>query len=386
MQTALVGRGRVLRSVAAVLALWALASVPASASVPQDPLAAEQVAQLHAFSRWLKAAGVGGYIGEVGWPHGPDAQAWNGVADAWYHEADRDRLWVTAWATGEWWGTSYPLSVYIASGGGAVDATEPQADVVADHPGTQAYRRGVNVAGGEFGAPSVAPTSSFSNHDPGRYGIAYHYDSRATFDYLAAHGIELVRLPFRWERLQPRLGGPLDRAELRRLKAAVARAGAAGLKVILDLHNYGGYYLYDGTQGVRRTIGSPQLPIRRFADLWRRISRNFGHNPTVIGYDLMNEPVGLAASGGRSPAQVWYAASQAAVDRIRAHGDSTLILVEGYGWSGVWNWTTTNPRPWIHDPAHHFRYEAHQYFDHDHSGTYTWSFDAEEAQAQAEGY
>ena len=80
------------------------------------------------------------------------------------------------------------------------------------------------MAGGEFGAPAADPTSGFSNPNPGTYGQAYHFDQQATFDYLAARGIEVVRIPFRWERLQPTLGGRLDDAELGRLKAVVARA------------------------------------------------------------------------------------------------------------------------------------------------------------------
>ena len=50
--------------------------------------------------------------------------------------------------------------------------------------------------------------------------------------------MNLVRLPFRWERLQPQLNQPLDTVELSRVKAFVDAATAEGVTVLLDVHNY----------------------------------------------------------------------------------------------------------------------------------------------------
>jgi hypothetical protein len=53
-------------------------------------------------------------------------------------------------------------------------------------------------------------------------------------------------------------------------------------------------------------------------------------------------------------------------------------------WSGVQTWTRCHPDAWINDPANRFLYEAHHYFDGDHSGTYKRTF-AEETLASARG-
>jgi hypothetical protein len=366
----------------------ALAAQPAPAKA-DDALQRRVIGELDGWTSWLQRNGVKGYVGEVGWPDDGrgDAAAWNALAERWYRAADAAGLWATAWATGEWWGTGYPLAIFedrLAPAG--VESADTQASVIAAHRTVNGTWRGINVAGGEFGTPVDQPTSAFSNANRGVYDRDYHYDSAATFTYLKSRGIGAVRLPVRWERLQPSLGQSLDQVELQRVKDVVRRAGGAGLQVILDVHNYGAYYLSDGRQGVRRAIGSPQVPASAFADLWRRLSIHFKDDPAVLAYGLMNEPVGLSATATKTPAQVWEDASQKAVDAIRATGDQTFVRVGGYFWSGVTSFAEQHPRAWIRDPLGYVRYEAHHYFDRDHSGTYRNTYAAEVADALARGF
>lgn len=333
--------------------------------------------ELKVFTDWLARNRVDGYIGEVGWPDDRRGEAaeWNQLAERWYQDADAARLWVTNWAAGEWWKSTYDLASYEDRElGSGVDSANTQAAVIEAHPSTAAYRRGVNVAGGAFGAPSVDPTSTFSNANPGRIEVNYHYDAAGTFSFLARRNIDLARIEFRWERLQPTLGGPLDPAELSRLRAVVERARQAGLAVILDMHNYGAYYLSDGTQGIRQPIGSTAVTSADFADVWRQISEAFRDDRGVLAFGLMNEPVNMEGRGGARPAQVWERASQSALDAIRSTGDTRLIMVAGYQWSGVQVWADEHPSAWIVDPLDNFRYEAHHYWDVDHSSLYRQSY------------
>lgn len=382
-------RGARFRRVLVVLAILLLAlAVPTEGgrtlvadggTADEDTLVRRARVGLARFTEWLQANNAKGFIGEVGWPEGTDSQRWNALADRWYRDADSADLWVTTWATGEWWGT-YPLAAYqdrTAEAG--VDTPGSQARVLEQHPTEPGRLRGVNVAGAEFAAPSVAPTSPFSNANRGVIERDYHYDGQATFTYLAARGVKLVRIPFRWERVAPRLGGPLDRGEVGRLKAAVGRARHAGLVVVLDMHNYGGYYLSDGRSGVRRALGSARVPRAVFADAWRRLSVHFRGNPAVVGYGLMNEPVDMPSVGGTPAEVVWERAAQAAVTAIRANRDRKWVMVSSYPWGGVWQFGLSHPRAWIRDPAKRVRYEAHQYFDHDNSGTYRHGYEGESA-------
>lgn len=363
-------------------------ATPATADTSEDALVRRVRGELRTFTDWLDVHDVRGVIGEVGWPDDRrgDGDEWNAVAEAWYDDADATGLAVTAWATGEWWG-DYVLAVWEPTPQAlGLAGPSTQAPIVQAHPGTTTAWRGVNVAGGEFAAPTVEPTSTFSNTNRGVYDVHYHYDSQATFDHLAAAGVRVVRLPFRWERLQPTTGRALDSQELSRLRGAVARAGRAGLQVVLDLHNYGGYYRSDGTRGVRAALGSTRLTRFDFADLWGRISLNFKNNPVVLGYGLMNEPAELSAAGSLSPAQVWERASQDALNRIRRNGDRKLVLVAGYAWSGVRHWSTNHPRPWITDSTGNVAYEAHHYWDRDNSGDYPDRYADEVADAAQRGW
>jgi hypothetical protein len=354
---------------------------PLEASAPSpDPLYARTRADLRAFTSWLargRKRGKG-LIGEVGWPGNPEAAGdarWNRLAHDWYRRADAAGLWVSGWATGEIWANSYKLLAYAPS----TRTVNAQALVIERQ--TAPRLRGLSVAGAEFATPVDEPTSAFSNRAPGVYGRDYVYPSDAALAYLVARGITFIRLPVRWERLQPRLGRALARDERRRLLAAVEAARAAGLRVILDVHNYGAYYLHSASAqaGVRRPVGSREVSIGHFADLWSRLSALFAHDRTVLGYGLMNEPVGMRS------ARTWESASRAAVRGIRRRGSSQRIFVQSYFWGGVRQFPLYHPRgPWIEDSG--TWYEAHQYFDHDRSSRYLASYDEEVVRAAKEGF
>jgi hypothetical protein len=364
-------------------------NVPNASGDDSEPSAgvalhARVATELRGFVSWLREHDERGYIGEVGWPGNPgdDVEKWNALADAWFEVADEAGLWVTAWATGEWWASDYRLAIYRdREAGPGVDSPNSQAGVLESHTEIADLGRGINVAGGEFGAPVAEDASTFSHRDPGTHGRDYQFDPSETFEYLASRGHGLARIPFRWERLQPRLGDELDRQELGRLEAVVARASSAGLRVVLDMHNYGAYYLEQDGRGARCAIGSERCPIERFVDAWRGISAAFKDDDGVIAYGLMNEPVGLDSTTGSSETEVWHEASQRALNAIRQEDDEKMVMVSGYFWAGVREWSKWNPEPWIEDPADRTLYEAHHYFDGDGSGRYERSYSEEVGRA-----
>ena len=243
------------------------------------------------------------------------------------------------------------------------------ADAFPERRLSPSHRIGVSLAGAEFGAAQT----DFSNTRPGRLGVDYRYPSQATIEYFTANGLGLFRIPFRWERLQPRLGQALDPDELGRLKLSVEQIGRAGGRAILDLHNYGRYSLdVDGKPRIV-IVGEPidgGVPVseEHLGDFWRRLAKAFARNSIVVGYGLMNEPHDMAPSD-------WKKLSQKTVDAVRQVDRETHLIVAGDGWSNAHRWEDLHSaRAWIRDPAGRFAYEAHCYFDADASGKYQLSF------------
>jgi endoglucanase len=233
----------------------------------------------------------------------------------------------------------------------AADAKPPYKSVALEAPETTAhflFARGINLSGAELN-----PT-----RNPGIYGKDYVYPPASELDYYAGKGFEVVRLPFRWERLQRSLFGNLDETELSRIRDFVAAAGSRNMRVILSPHNFG-RYLLDGRDLL---IGTQEVPVEAFADFCKKLATAFRGDRAVYALSLMNEP---HDTGGR-----WPAIAQAGLDAIRQVDPERLVLAPGDQWSGAWSWRQYNEGFVLSDPANRIAYEAHQYFDLDHSGTY----------------
>jgi hypothetical protein len=341
-----------------------------------DALQSKVLSELGQFTDWLQREDVPGYIGEMNWPNDlernfGDTAQWNTLGKLWFEEADKHNLWVTGWNVND--GGIGP-SAYFYIYGAAEDTpgvlTRPyaQARVYEAHKTTPEYKRGVNLPSGysNYGA------GGFSNENPGVYGTDYYYSGQESLNYLATRGVKLIRFTFRWERLQRVLGGPLDAVELQRIRDFVGRAASAGLEVILDAHNFGRYFLYSAAEGgilecrIGALYGGTVYVTREhLEDLWAQLSAEFQHDPTVIAYDIMNEPIDLPAVGGKEPQVFWEEISQGVLNTIRAQegdGPHKLVMIPGYQTSAVRDWITYHPRKWISDSANNYRYEAHHYF------------------------
>ncbi|MGL4462349.1 MAG: glycoside hydrolase family 5 protein, partial [Planctomycetia bacterium] len=231
--------------------------------------------------------------------------------------------------------------------------------------------RGVSLAGAEFGTGKP----EFSNRHPGLFERDYTYNSDATVRRLVALGLPLVRIPFRWERMQPTLGGPLKTAELARLRAAVEWVHAAGGRSLVDLHNYARYRLETPTGVVEAVIDHPDPASKtvyvtkdHFTDFWIRLSRALVDLRGAYGLGLMNEPHDMGSAD-------WRAISSATVRALRDDGCRRWLVVGGDGWSNAHRWPDLHgPDAWIDDPLKKTVYESHSYFDKDASGKYVKSY------------
>jgi endoglucanase len=209
--------------------------------------------------------------------------------------------------------------------------------------------RGVSLAGAEFGESNL----------PGTYNTHYVYPTVTSVSYFKAKGMNMVRLPFLWERLQPTLNQAFDATELQRLDNFVQQVTATGVTVLIDPHNYARYH--------GNLIGSTAVPNTAFADFWSRLATQYKDNPNVA-FGLMNEP-------NTMPTEQWLTSANAALAAIRSAGANNLVTVPGNAWTGAHSWTqswygTANGTVMkgINDPAKNMIFEVHQYLDSDSSG------------------
>lgn len=210
---------------------------------------------------------------------------------------------------------------------------------------------GINIAGAEFGAL------------PGRHGYDYFYPTMRDIHYVRSLAFNCVRIPFRWERLQPRLYADFDNNEWQRLQTLVRAATALDMYVVVDPHNYAKRRIEGDNWTTDYQIGSETIPIGCFEDFWGKLAEHFKDEQRII-FGIMNEPFDI------SPLE-WLDVSNRAIAAIRKTGARNFVLVPGTAYSGAHSWISSGNTVMakINDPIDHFAIEVHQYLDIDSSGT-----------------
>ena len=254
---------------------------------------------------------------------------------------------------------------------------------------------------------------------------------KAEVTWLAANGYTKTRLPIQWELLQPMLHDTLASPAV---VAAVGRPGAfhagyeayitgvldahaaAGIKCIIDLHNYCRYkdfkfqpdgsviglvvppqslirpYASDGNQVQTRIFAlAPGATLRQahFTDFWTRAAAKWKDHPGFGGYGLMNEPNKMprpgqivASEGDGEDLTIWPAYAQAAIKAIRAIDPANAIYLGGNEWSSAMTLATRNPGWPL--AGSNIVYEVHLYLDAQNTG-HAFDYETEAARNYSAG-
>ena len=238
--------------------------------------------------------------------------------------------------------------------GGPGDNGEPAAE-------TETVYFGVNLSGAEFASVY-----------PGIDGTNYGYPGEKDLDYFKAKGLKMVRFPFRWERIQRPLGGDLISTEIAKMKKFVQAAQDRGMYIVLDLHNFGRYCVGNGSDASEFfRVGTPQVTVDHFCDVWKKLAREFRDYTCIWGYDIMNEPYDML------PAVPWKTIAQECINAIRTVDTKTRIIVCGNEYASASRWAqVSDDLKTLTDPDQPLIFQAHTYFDKNSSGTYgSWQGD-----------
>lgn len=190
--------------------------------------------------------------------------------------------------------------------------------------------RGSQIVDAQGNVVRIASIGWYGTDGPAGYALQglWTVSYRAICDSIVAAGFNTVRIPWSDVNLdvQPRNtreSGTVDFKANSQLvglttweifKEIVDYAGQIGLKVIFDHHtNDGGggqqpnglwFDLGPGSDGTDGAGNRGTVTAARFKANWLRFARQYAGNPTVIGFDLHNEPhTGNWGQGG--PTDIW---------------------------------------------------------------------------------
>jgi len=110
--------------------------------------------------------------------------------------------------------------------------------------------------------------------------------------FIKSVGFNTIRIPLHWD-LFMTSDGAIEGPGWALLDRVVGWAKAAGLYVIVDLHAAPG-----GQTGINHDDG-PGYPVMFYVPrdrdltvrLWQAIAKRYAGDPTILGYDLLNEPI-----------------------------------------------------------------------------------------------
>ena len=225
--------------------------------------------------------------------------------------------------------------------------------------------RGINRAGMEYGEEWWG----WAGHP--YYEMPSHTEILGELAYFKARGMNVIRLPIAWERVQHQLYGALTQDYVDHMMDYINSATAAGFVVILDLHNYNRYATnaYD-SQGnqiysyTQHTLYDGILTLDHLRNVWVKLATLVLGNPKVI-LNLMNESHDFDRTSNE-----WFADINTLISAIRATGSRHLILVPNSRSSDVDYWFTWAPNGGdldadaalaVTDPVNNYAYDMHAY-------------------------
>lgn len=212
-------------------------------------------------------------------------------------------------------------------------------------------------------------------------------DYKSILSTIHAQGYNTVRIPLSNQMVEtPSVPSSISYANginadlqglnsLQILDKLVSYAGTLNLRVILDNHRS---EAGDGTEsnGLWFTGAYPESA---WINDWSNLARRYAGNPTVIGFDLHNEPHN-AASGGAcwdcGGGNDWHLAAARAGNAVLAVNPNLLLFVEGtdaynndfYWWGG--NLEGVRNSPVTFNTPNRLVYSAHDYGPHEYAQTW----------------
>jgi hypothetical protein len=186
------------------------------------------------------------------------------------------------------------------------------------------------------------------------------YVTKADIRFLSQTGINTLRLPFHYKLFtdEDYMGLTSNQDGFARFDSAIAWCREFNLRLILDMHDAPAGQTgdnIDDSYGYPWLFESPNAQNQLIA-IWVKIASRYAHEPVILGYDLMNEPIAPYFERKDSLNKLLEPLYRRAVEAIRKVDRNHVILLGGSQWNGTFEEVFTD---WKFDD--NIMYTCHHY-------------------------
>lgn len=164
------------------------------------------------------------------------------------------------------------------------------------------------------------------------------YITREDIRFIASTGANTIRLPFNYRIFtdEDYMGLKASQDGFARVDELVEWCREEGLYLILDMHDAPGGQTGDN---IDDSYGYPWLfeseaSQRLFCDIWRSIAERYRDETTILGYELLNEPIAPYFDNVDQLNARLKEVYRMGVEAIREVDDNHIILLGGAQWNG----------------------------------------------------
>lgn len=164
-----------------------------------------------------------------------------------------------------------------------------------------------------------------------------NYITREDIAYIKQTGMNSIRLPFHYKLFtdEDYMGLKSNQGGFARVDSIIKWCKAEGLYVILDMHDAPGGQTGDN---IDDSYGYPWLfesetSKQLFSEIWKKIADRYKNEPTVLGYDLLNEPIATYFTNKEEINKLLVPVYKRGIEAIRSVDPNHIILLGGAQWN-----------------------------------------------------
>ena len=164
-----------------------------------------------------------------------------------------------------------------------------------------------------------------------------NYITREDIAYIKQTGMNSIRLPFHYKLFtdEDYMGLKSNQDGFARVDSIIKWCKAEGLYVILDMHDAPGGQTGDN---IDDSYGYPWLfesetSKQLFSEIWKKIADRYKNEPTVLGFDLLNEPIATYFTNKEEINKLLVPVYKRGVEAIRSVDPNHIILLGGAQWN-----------------------------------------------------